>query len=218
MNIYEKLNCICVEIKAPKSQFNTFADFKFRSIEDIYIYLKPLLFKYKLALIPTDIIEEINGVNYVKTRLTLINSEKTDEIINTVAYAREPAEPKPKMDASQTTLSAATFARKSALCNLFLIDDSMQSTAEALNFPPVTPPPVCSVCGLEIPNVGETTAAQIAKASKQKYGAVMCKACCDTKRRMQAAETAPAEKPEPKAEPAPATPTAKPKGRPPKAK
>lgn len=214
MNIYEKLNCIVVELKAPKSQFNDFANFKFRSIEDIYIYLKPLLFKYKLALIPTDTIEEINGVTYVKTRLTLLDAEKPNDIINVTAFAREPAE-KPKMDVSQTTLSAATFARKSALCNLFLIDDSIQSTAEALHFPPVstTPPPVCTVCGEEIPNVGEATALQIAKASKQKYGVVMCKACCDSKRRLAQAETAPAEKPKE----TPAT-TPKTKGRPPKAK
>ena len=43
MNIYEKLNKIQTELKAPKGQYNSFGKYKYRSCEDILEAIKPFL-------------------------------------------------------------------------------------------------------------------------------------------------------------------------------
>lgn len=151
MNIYEKLLKAQVELKAPKGQYNSFGKYKYRSCEDILEALKPVLDKLKLALFISDEIVEVGGSykvskkdetvesegkvskkyetvesegrKYVKATITLINIEKTDEIIKTSALARE-EETKKGQDGSQITGTSSSYARKYALNGLFLIDDT----------------------------------------------------------------------------------------------
>ena len=59
----------------------------------------------------------------VSNRFGVNASAETGERISARAYAREP-ESKPKMDSSQTTGSASSYAGKRALGNLFAIDDT----------------------------------------------------------------------------------------------
>ena len=47
------------ELKAPKSQYNSFGKYKYRNQEDILEALKPLLSKYGLSLTITDEIKEV---------------------------------------------------------------------------------------------------------------------------------------------------------------
>lgn len=142
MNIYEKLLKAQVELKAPKGQYNSFGKYKYRSCEDILEALKPVLDKLKLALFISDEIVEVGGSykvskkdetkdetveskgrKYVKATITLVNIEKTDEIIKTTALARE-EETKKGQDGSQITGTSSSYARKYALNGLFLIDDT----------------------------------------------------------------------------------------------
>ena len=48
MNIKEKLVAIQTELKAPKSQYNSFGKYNYRSAEDILEAIKPFETKYKV--------------------------------------------------------------------------------------------------------------------------------------------------------------------------
>lgn len=123
MNIYEKLIKAQIELKAPKGQYNGFGKYKYRSCEDILEALKPILDKLKLVLFIKDEVIEMNTRFYIKAIITLVNIEKTDEIIETSALAREQEE-KRGYDASQITGSSSSYARKYALNGLFAVDDT----------------------------------------------------------------------------------------------
>lgn len=126
MNIYEKLLKAQVELKAPKGQYNSFGKYKYRSCEDILEALKPVLDKFKLTLFIKDDVIEVNGRNYVKAVISLVNIEKPDEFIETSALAREEREKK-GMDGSQITGASSSYARKYALNGMFMIDDTKDS-------------------------------------------------------------------------------------------
>lgn len=156
MNIYEKLLEIQSKLNAPKSQRNNFGGYNYRSCEDIFEALKPLLEETKTTLKVSDelvvlgsnnpttvksetlnkdgevtsIIESISGTQrfYIKATATLIDLETKDKIENT-AYARE-EESKKGMDGSQVTGATSSYARKYALNGLFLIDDVKDTDTE----------------------------------------------------------------------------------------
>ena len=125
MGINEKLLEIQTELKAPKSQYNSFGKYKYRNCEDILEALKPLLANVKAAVVITDEIVNIAQRFYVKATVKLINVEN-DEVIETSAYAREP-ENKKGLDESQITGSTSSYARKYALNAMFAIDDTKDS-------------------------------------------------------------------------------------------
>ena len=122
MNIYEKLINVQAELKAPKSQFNSFGKYNYRSLEDISEAAKPLLKKHGLVLTIADKIILVGDRNYIEATATLTDCEKNEQIINT-ASARE-AENKKGMDESQITGAASSYARKYCLNGLFCIDDT----------------------------------------------------------------------------------------------
>jgi hypothetical protein len=119
MTIYEKLTKVQEELKAPKSQFNTFGKFYYRNCEDILEALKPLLVKHKLFLMMSDSVELVGDRYYIKATCTITDG---DISISNSAYAREEYK-KDRMDESQSTGSSSSYARKYALNGLFLIDD-----------------------------------------------------------------------------------------------
>lgn len=110
------------ELKVPKSKYNEFSNFYYRSCEDIFNAVKPLCEKNNCILMITDQLELIGDRYYIKATAKLIN--KDGEMLEATAYARE-AENKPKFDEAQVTGSASTYARKYALNGLFLLDDSV---------------------------------------------------------------------------------------------
>ena len=122
MNIYEKLMNIQTELKAPKSQFNSFGKYNYRNLEDVLEGLKPLLIKYKAIVNVSDEIVLIGDRYYVKATATIKDIEKLEDVTST-AYARED-ESKKGMDLSQLTGSTSSYARKYALNGLFAIDDT----------------------------------------------------------------------------------------------
>lgn len=112
------------ELKAPKSQFNSFGKYSYRSAEDILETVKPLLKKYDCLLTISDEMVVLGDRYYVKATATL--SAKDGNYTSTTAYARE-EEVKKGMDASQITGSTSSYARKYALNGLLCIDDTKDS-------------------------------------------------------------------------------------------
>lgn len=123
----QELQIIQAKLKAPKGQYNSFGGFKYRSLEDIYEAVKPLLAETQTTLVVGDEIELIGDRYYVCATATLTN-QKGEQVRN-VAYARETLE-KAKMDDAQLTGSASTYARKYALNGLFCIDDTKDADTD----------------------------------------------------------------------------------------
>lgn len=122
MAIVEKLMKIQTELKAPKNLYNKFGGFSYRNAEGILEAIKPLLKKYKCALVLEDHIENLGDRFYIKAVATLHDTEVEEEI-SSVAFARE-SESKKGMDSSQITGTASSYARKYALNGLFILDDT----------------------------------------------------------------------------------------------
>ena len=123
MNIYEKLINIQKELKAPKSNYNDFGRYNYRSCEDILEAVKPICFEYRAVLILSDDILNVGQSNYVETTAILINIDNPVEMVSNKAEARESIDKK-GMDDSQITGTASSYARKYALNGLFNIDDT----------------------------------------------------------------------------------------------
>ena len=133
MNIYKKLSAMQRELLAPKTQFNSFGKYSYRSCEDILEALKPLMKKYKTAVVISDDVCQMGGRVYVLATASLIDAESEGDKpqkISTAALAREPEEKK-GMDESQITGTASSYARKYALNGLFAIDDVQDADARA---------------------------------------------------------------------------------------
>ncbi|HBG2102819.1 ERF family protein [Clostridioides difficile] len=122
-----KLVNIQSTLKAPKSQFNSFGKYNYRSCEDILEGLKPILKEEKALVVLDDNIVQIGNRFYVEATATLIDAE-TGEKISVKALARED-ETKKGMDLAQVTGSVSSYARKYALNGLFCIDDTKDSDA-----------------------------------------------------------------------------------------
>ena len=125
MNIYEKINKIQVELKAPKSQRNNFGNYNFRNCEDILEALKPLLLRKKIIIQLIDELLQIGYRFYIKATATLIDTE-SGEKHSTTSFAREELTKK-GMDGSQITGASSSYARKYALNGLLAIDDTKDS-------------------------------------------------------------------------------------------
>lgn len=119
------LNKIQTELKAPKTQKNSFGGYNYRSCEDILEAVKPLLEKYEAVILLNDEIELIGERFYVKA--TARYKDK-DTDISVSAYAREPLSKK-GMDEAQITGATSSYARKYALNGLFAIDDTKDADA-----------------------------------------------------------------------------------------
>ncbi len=127
LNVYQKLNKVQTELKAPKGQFNKFGNYKYRSCEDILEGLKPLLKEVGAIVLLSDSVEFVEGRYYVKARAQFVDTD-TAEKIEVSAMARED-DSKKGMDSSQLTGSTSSYARKYRLNGLFCIDDN---TAEKI--------------------------------------------------------------------------------------
>ena len=125
MSVYLKLLNVQSELKAPKSQYNSFGKYKYRSCEDILEALKPILNKNKATVIISDDILFVEGRHYIKATVKFIDTEN-GEMVENSALARED-EVKKGMDSSQITGSVSSYARKYALNGMFAIDDTKDS-------------------------------------------------------------------------------------------
>lgn len=184
MTIYEKLSAIQQALQAPKSQYNSFGGYKYRSCEDVLSAVKPLLAENKCVLLLRDDLETAEGRVYIKATATLVDVEvigNESHGIAVSAYARE-EESKKGMDASQVTGAASSYARKYALNGLFCIDDNKDSdftntqtrepkkAQETAVKAPDSFFPQCADCGVDIPD-------NVHDYSVKKYGRPLCRNC-----------------------------------------
>jgi len=133
MNIYAKLNLIQSQLRAPKGQFNSFGNFKYRSLEDVVEAVKPLLTQHGLSLTLSDTVKLIGDRFYIEATATLVNVDQPDQRIVTTALARESLEKK-GMDSSQITGATSSYARKYALNAVFIIDDTKDADSQNNDF------------------------------------------------------------------------------------
>lgn len=130
----QKVIAVQRDLKAPKSQFNKFGGYRYRSAEDILTAAKPLLAEQGLiCTISDDVViksdEKMATARvYIKATATIFDAENEKDSISASAWARED-ESKKGMDGAQVTGSASSYARKYALNGLFLIDDTKDPDA-----------------------------------------------------------------------------------------
>jgi len=119
-NKQDYLIAIQSELKAPKNQFNSFGKYKYRSAEDILEAVKPLLKKYGCYLTITETTQEIAGYLVLTSKVSISDGEKTIYV-----EAQAGINPERKgMDIAQSFGSSSSYAKKYALGNLFLLDDT----------------------------------------------------------------------------------------------
>lgn len=128
MNIYQSLNYIQSNLKAPKGQFNSFGKYHYRSCEDILEGVKPHLKETNTCLVISDDIVTIGDHNYIKATATLYGAD--GGAVANSAFAKEPLDKK-GMDPSQITGATSSYARKYALNGLFCIDDTKDADTDA---------------------------------------------------------------------------------------
>lgn len=121
----EKLIKIQRELIAPKSSRNDFGKYNYRNCEQIFESVKPLLEKYGCTLTISDELVYLGNRYYIKATATITDGNDSKTV---TSFARE-AEIKKGMDESQITGSASSYARKYALCGLFLIDGAKDADA-----------------------------------------------------------------------------------------
>lgn len=125
--MYKKLLEVQQKLKAPKSNYNSFGKYNYRSCEDILEGLKPVLEEVKALVLLKDEVVMIGDRYYIKATAYFVDIE-TGKDISSVAYAREDLDKK-GMDLAQVTGSVSSYARKYALNGLFCIDDTKDSDA-----------------------------------------------------------------------------------------
>ena len=137
-------------LNVPKSLYNEFGKYSYRSCESILVALKPLLLKHKAIIYFKERTVEQNGWHYIEVTACL-RAEGKEEVFTTTGYARED-ESRKGMDASQITGSASSYARKYALNAMFAIDDVKDSDATNTDGKEATAPAPTSA-----PTLGEFT-------------------------------------------------------------
>ena len=125
MTIQEKLSLIQQEFKAKKSRYNSFGKYNFRSAEDILEALKPINEKYKVYFVIEEQISEIAGIPIIHSVASMHDGDLS---ITATAIVGVDLNQK-GMQVPQQFGSASSYAKKYALGNLLLIDDTQDSDA-----------------------------------------------------------------------------------------
>jgi len=131
MNIYEKLSRIQAEFKAAKSKYNSFGKYNFRSAEDILEALKPFNQKYGvLFTISEKYVELWKSGESVPVMESTATIRDVDGISKISAKSIVGIDLQQKgMQTPQAFGSASSYAKKYALGNLLLIDDTQDADA-----------------------------------------------------------------------------------------
>ena len=125
MTLNEKLATIQTKFKSKKSRFNSFGKYNVRSVEDILEATKPFLLELGVTVTINEMLEEIAGLPIMASTATLKDGESE---ISAVAVVGVDLNQK-GMNVPQQFGSASSYAKKYALGNLFLIDDTADSDA-----------------------------------------------------------------------------------------
>lgn len=116
------LTRIQTELNCPKTLYNSFGKYYFRSNESILEAVKPFLAKYNCELIITDEVKQIGDLIYIEATAEFIDGESSSTVSVT---AQAGIDPHTKgMHIAQCFGASSSYARKYALNALFLIDDT----------------------------------------------------------------------------------------------
>jgi len=127
--IFKKLAEVQAKLNVPKSLYNDFGKYRYRSCEDILSAVKPLLKEQGLVLRLEDKLIHDGDRYYIQATAILADiDEKDSKEIAVTAFAREELTKK-KLDAAQITGAVSSYARKYALNGLFCIDDTKDPDA-----------------------------------------------------------------------------------------
>ena len=130
MQLGEKLSKIQFEFKAKKSKYNSFGKYNFRSAEDILEALKPMNEKYKVYFTINE--QLVNANPPMMSSVATICDCESGLTIDCQAVVGIDLEQK-GMAMPQRYGSASSYAKKYALGNLLLIDDTADADADATN-------------------------------------------------------------------------------------
>ena len=125
MTIYEKLSQIQTRFKSKKSRFNSFGKYYFRSAEDILEATKPFLLELGVTVTVNEELIATEPMPVIQTTATITDGEGKITATSVVGVDLN----QKGMQAPQQFGSASSYAKKYALGNLFLIDDTQDSDA-----------------------------------------------------------------------------------------
>ena len=125
MTINEKLATIQTKFKSKKSRFNSFGKYNFRSAEDILEATKPFLLELGVSVTINERLDEVVGLPIMTSTATITDGESLIEATAIVGVDLN----QKGMNTPQQFGSASSYAKKYALGNLFLIDDTADSDA-----------------------------------------------------------------------------------------
>ena len=124
LSTLQKLFYIQQELKAPKTGYNKFGKYNFRSLGDIQKALKPLCLKYRCTVLPLDsVILHIGDRHYYQAKIRFVCIDNAEDFIDCSELVQE-AEAKKGMDKAQITGSCSSYAHKYAYTKLLMIDDT----------------------------------------------------------------------------------------------
>ncbi len=125
LSLNEKLSKIQIEFKANKSRFNSFGKYNFRSAEDILEGLKPFNEKYGVSFTITETLISNNPPILLSVAKIIDNNGLELEATAIVGVDLN----QKGMQVPQQFGSASSYAKKYALGNLLLIDDTQDADA-----------------------------------------------------------------------------------------
>ena len=163
--LFKALIWIQQNLQAPKSEYNSFGKYNYRSLESILSALKPLLAQQHCGIRFADDVVEHGGRTFVRSTLYFFNDK--GESISTTAEAEHSAT-KTGMDSAQITGAASSYARKYCLNGLFAIDDTKDPDSNAYAYQQQTQEPVKKTPTRRT----RTTAQPAAPASNPRYAAI----------------------------------------------
>tara|TARA_R100000935_G_scaffold20781_1_gene39080 strand:- start:735 stop:1301 length:567 start_codon:yes stop_codon:yes gene_type:complete len=127
MTINEKLATIQTKFKSKKSRFNSFGKYNYRSAEDILESIKPYLLELGVTVTITEELTGLPSGNMPMLKTTALISDGTEHIGSTAIVGVDLNQK--GMNVPQQFGSASSYAKKYALGNLLLIDDTADSDA-----------------------------------------------------------------------------------------
>lgn len=127
LSLNEKLSRIQIEFKANKSRFNSFGKYNFRSAEDILEGLKPFNEKYGVSFTITENLASFAGIPIIESFATIYDNNGINEICCSAIVGVDLTQK--GMQVPQQFGSASSYAKKYALGNLLLIDDTQDADA-----------------------------------------------------------------------------------------
>lgn len=117
--LIKKLSKIQKNLVCEKNLYNNFGKYKYRNLESIFDALKGHLGEDLAVKIDEDV-QLVGDRFYIKATATIADGENE---ITATAFAREPLMKK-GMDDAMITISTSSYASKSAMQKLFMLDDT----------------------------------------------------------------------------------------------